>query len=165
MLAQSPALGGRVVDAQGGGVVNALVTLSTIGTAATRTTRTLGDGTFMLGGVADGTYQLQVESLGFERWTQSITVGGWRTIPASGSKDKLAHRVPLNASALAILRSLKPTYRDDVSDYVLGAKARRAGAGARGKRQQSEAAQTFTVENFRGHDLRRNILGRSSRIL
>jgi integrase len=39
--------------------------------------------------------------------------------------------------------------------YVLGAKARRTGAGARGKRQQSEAAQTFTVENFRGHDLRR----------
>ena len=27
--------------------------------------------------------------------------------------------------------------------------------GARGKRQQSEAAATFTVENFRGHDLRR----------
>ena len=28
-------------------------------------------------------------------------------------------------------------------------------AGARGKRQQSEAAATFTVEDFRGHDLRR----------
>ena len=27
--------------------------------------------------------------------------------------------------------------------------------GARGKRQQSEAAATFTVPNFRGHDLRR----------
>jgi integrase len=27
--------------------------------------------------------------------------------------------------------------------------------GARGKRQQAEAAATFTVENFRGHDLRR----------
>ena len=38
---------------------------------------------------------------------------------------------------------------------MLGAKARRAGAGARGKRQQAEAAATFTVENFRGHDLRR----------
>ena len=30
-----------------------------------------------------------------------------------------------------------------------------AGAGARGKRQQSEAAATFTVDDFRGHDLRR----------
>jgi integrase len=28
-------------------------------------------------------------------------------------------------------------------------------AGARGKRQQAEAAATFTVEDFRGHDLRR----------
>jgi integrase len=27
--------------------------------------------------------------------------------------------------------------------------------GARGKRQQAEAAATFTVPNFRGHDLRR----------
>jgi len=38
---------------------------------------------------------------------------------------------------------------------VLGAHARRDGEGARGKRQQSEAAATFTVDNFRGHDLRR----------
>ena len=28
-------------------------------------------------------------------------------------------------------------------------------AGARGKRQQSEAAAEFTVKDFRGHDLRR----------
>jgi integrase len=89
------------------------------------------------------------------RWQDVDLEAGWWTIPASGSKNKLAHRVPLNPSALAVLRSLKPTNPDDVSEYVLGAKARRAGAGARGKRQQSEAAQTFTVENFRGHDLRR----------
>jgi integrase len=89
------------------------------------------------------------------RWQDVDVEAGWWTIPARGSKNKLAHRVPLTASALAILRSLKPTNPDDVSQYALGAKARRAGAGARGKRQQSEAAQTFTVKNFRGHDLRR----------
>src|SRR5712692_10085515 len=39
--------------------------------------------------------------------------------------------------------------------FVLGAASRTKGAGARGKRQQSEAAATFTVPDFRGHDLRR----------
>ena len=38
---------------------------------------------------------------------------------------------------------------------MLSAHHRVAGAGARGKRQQSKAAATFTVDDFRGHDLRR----------
>jgi integrase len=66
----------------------------------------------------------------------------------------------LNASALAILKTLRAE-----ADRILAAReARRDGTsaalvyvldGARGKRQQAEAAATFTVENFRGHDLRR----------
>jgi integrase len=45
-----------------------------------------------------------------------------------------------------ILKALQPKTPSG-SAYVL--------EGARGKRQQAEAAATFTVSDFRGHDLRR----------
>lgn len=77
------------------------------------------------------------------RWQDLDLVGGWWTIPAAGSKNKLAHRVPLGPSVLGILKTFTLG-----EGYVL--------AGARGKRQQSEAARVFAdIENFRGHDLRR----------
>jgi integrase len=88
------------------------------------------------------------------RWPDVDLEAGWWTIPASGSKNKLAHRVPINATAGTILATLLATADED-AEFVLGAAQRSKGAGARGKRQQSEAARTFTVENFRGHDLRR----------
>lgn len=80
------------------------------------------------------------------RWQDLDLAGKWWTIPSTGSKNKLAHRVPLSRMALDILRTVQP---DDAKpyDFVL--------AGARGKRQQAEAAATFPVKNFRGHDLRR----------
>jgi integrase len=97
------------------------------------------------------------------QWQDLDLTGGWWTIPATGSKDRLQHRVPLGASALAILKALtpKPAKQRKVRktadavkavspkpDYVL--------AGARGKRQQAEAARVFdTIPDFRGHDLRR----------
>jgi integrase len=87
------------------------------------------------------------------RWVDVDLKGGWWTIPAGSSKNKLAHRVPLAPTALAIVKSLQVTKPADAGDdwkapvYVL--------AGARGKRQQAEAAATFTVDDFRGHDLRR----------
>ena len=80
------------------------------------------------------------------RWSDVDLESGWWTIPATVAKNKLAHRVPLTASALTILKSLRQTASKDAV-YVL--------AGARGRRQQSEAAATFGVEDFRGHDLRR----------
>lgn len=85
-------------------------------------------------------------------WQDVDLEQGWWTVPAPIAKNKLAHRVPLNASALAIITSLQPTVErlaTERSVYVL--------AGARGKRQQSEAAATFTVPDFRGHDLRRTV--------
>jgi integrase len=87
------------------------------------------------------------------RWIDIDLKGGWWTIPAGASKNKLAHRVPLAPTALAIIKALQVTKPADADDdwkapvYVL--------AGARGKRQQAEAAATFTVDDFRGHDLRR----------
>ena len=86
-----------------------------------------------------------------------LDAGVW-TIPAERSKNKLPHRVPLTPMAVRILKALKvakdalPVTKKDgtptkVPVYVL--------AGARGKRQRSEAAATFGLENFIGHDLRR----------
>jgi len=88
------------------------------------------------------------------RWADVDLEGGWWTVPATSSKNKLAHRVPLNGSAIAILAALLATADKD-AEYVLGAHHRAKGTGARGKRQQAEAAATFPVDNFRGHDLRR----------
>lgn len=82
------------------------------------------------------------------RWQDIDFEAGWWTIPAGDSKNRLAHRVPLSPSVLAILKALVP---DPVANrsriYVL--------EGARGKRQQAEATAAFTVADFRGHDLRR----------
>lgn len=82
------------------------------------------------------------------RWRDLDLTAGWWTIPAEQSKNKLARRVPLATSVVTLLKSLVPDSGTKVTSiYVL--------EGARGKRQQSEAAATFTVSDFRGHDLRR----------
>ncbi len=70
----------------------------------------------------------------------------WWTIPAGASKNKLAHRVPLSPPVVTLLATLLASADPDAA-FVL--------AGARGRRQQSEAAARFTVPDFRGHDLRR----------
>jgi integrase len=80
------------------------------------------------------------------RWQDVDLDAGWSTIPAASVKNKLAHRVPLNASAASLIATVLATSPKDAV-YVL--------EGARGKRQQAEAAATFTVDDFRGHDLRR----------
>jgi integrase len=80
------------------------------------------------------------------RWQDVDLTTGWWTIPAGMSKNKLAHRVPLGPSVLSLLKMLERTALKDAVFVI---------AGARGKRQQAEAAATFTVPDFRGHDLRR----------
>ena len=76
------------------------------------------------------------------RWADVDLGAGIWTIPAGQSKNKLPHRVPLSPLALEILSTLPRE-----GEYVL--------AGGRGKRQQREAAATFELEDFHGHDLRR----------
>ena len=80
--------------------------------------------------------------------TQHVDLsGGWWTIPDDHSKNGLSHRVPLTETAIALITGLKPEKPAEEDEYIL--------VGARGKRQQAEAAATFTVPDFRGHDLRR----------
>jgi integrase len=89
------------------------------------------------------------------RWQDIDLKTGWWTLPSTSTKNKQVHRVPLTGSALTILETLRASAdkraRDDRSPrqavYVL--------RFARGKRQQAEAAATFAISDFRGHDLRR----------
>ena len=80
------------------------------------------------------------------QWSDVDLKSGWWTIPASVAKNKLGHRVPLSPTAIDIIAALKPE-KGEAKGFVL--------VGARGRRQQSEAAATFTLSDFRGHDLRR----------
>ncbi|MEO8480635.1 MAG: tyrosine-type recombinase/integrase [Acidobacteriota bacterium] len=79
-------------------------------------------------------------------WRDVDLVHGWWTIPSSGTKNKLAHRVPLSGPAVSLLAAMLAE-ADAAETFVL--------AGARGKRQQAEACALFKVDDFRGHDLRR----------
>lgn len=93
------------------------------------------------------------------RWQDVDLQGGWWTIPTERSKNKLPHRVPLSPAVVTLLKALRARVDQalrarqktgkDITEpvYVL--------ENARGKRQQGEAAATFTVPDFRGHDLRR----------
>jgi len=64
---------GRVVDAQGAPIENAVVTVIAPN-APSRTTRTTAAGTFEVPGVSGGTVTLQVESPGFRTDTRSVGV-------------------------------------------------------------------------------------------
>ena len=65
---------GRVVDPQGAVVNGAELTL-TGGTQPARTARSGGDGMFTFQGVPPGSYQLTTQAQGFDRVTQTVTVG------------------------------------------------------------------------------------------
>ena len=66
-LAQTLILEGRVTDPLGGTINGALVTLTSPGTTAARTTRTGVDGTFAFDSVPAGSVTVNVEAPGFER--------------------------------------------------------------------------------------------------
>jgi integrase len=104
-------------------------------------------------------------------WSEIDLDGGWWTIPAERSKNKLSHRVWLNAPALRLLRDLRK--QEDArlereatrteKDARTEKNARKAQPeappyvlrNARGKKQQAAAAATFKLRDFTGHDLRR----------
>jgi outer membrane cobalamin receptor len=72
--AQTITLDGRVTDSLGGTINGAIVTLSSPATAAARTTRTGVDGTFSFDSVPVGSVSLTIESPGFERSTQTVSL-------------------------------------------------------------------------------------------
>src|SRR4051812_9858838 len=82
VFAQNVSISGRVSDLQGGTVNGALVTLTSAAAPTPKTTRTGADGTFSIDSVLPGPVSLQVDVPGFERWTQTVTVGA-TTAPIS----------------------------------------------------------------------------------
>ena len=88
------------------------------------------------------------------RWMDVDLNGRWWTIAGADTKNGLAHRVPLSDLAIEILHTLlrRTSSGRRESPYVL--------AGARGKRQRSEAVARLGLNDFRGHDLRRTAASR-----
>jgi integrase len=93
------------------------------------------------------------------RWSDVDLEAGWWIIPATVAKNKREHRVPLSESALTILKDLRAAVDERLQQPRADGQPRKEPvyvlAGARGKRQQADAAATFGVADFRGHDLRR----------
>jgi integrase len=82
------------------------------------------------------------------RWQDVDLESGWWTIPADRAKNGLAHRVPLSAPAVEIIKALCAEKGQTLdSEYVL--------AGARGRRQRGTASRANGIPDFVGHDLRR----------
>ena len=87
------------------------------------------------------------------RWADIDLRERWWTIPGSDTKNSLPHRVPLSDLTIEILTGLRGQSEGmSAPAYVL--------AGARGKRQRSEASARLGLPDFRGHDLRRTAASR-----
>ena len=80
------------------------------------------------------------------RWADIDLDGGWWTIPAEDSKNKLPHRVPLGALARGLLKGLRKHAGADAT-YVF--------AGIRGTNHRHGALRGAGVQNVRPHDFRR----------
>lgn len=93
------------------------------------------------------------------RWTDVDLESGWWTIPSERAKNGLAHRVFLAPAALALVRAMRAAVDAGLAAPRTDGKPRVEPVfvlrNARGKRQRANAAATFGIPDFRGHDLRR----------
>jgi len=103
------------------------------------------------------------------RWADVDLSGGWWTVPASGSKNGLAHRVPLSAPALAILNAQRATVPESAAFVFAGARdndvrafALYGGTTSRGKPKILRGADGKPIRDIRPHDLRRTAVTRLS---
>lgn len=80
------------------------------------------------------------------RWADVDLAGGWWTISADDSKNKLPHRVPLGPTASKILKALRAK-ADNGAIYVF--------AGIRGARHRRAVLKGLPLDDVRPHDFRR----------
>jgi integrase len=90
-------------------------------------------------------------------WNELDLDGGWWTIGAERSKNGMSHRVPLSQMAIDILKAVRTKADETLKAQKHPKPSPHVLRRARGKRQQAEAAKTFKIANFRGHDLRRTV--------
>src|SRR5439155_26507441 len=87
-------------------------------------------------------------------WADLDLDAAWWTIPAEHAKNKLAHRVPLSDSALAILRQLREL--NAASPYVFPTtRASASGYLERVYKAIDRIRRASGVKDFTPHDLRR----------
>ena len=90
-------------------------------------------------------------------WTELDLKEGVWTIPGERSKNGKSHRVPLAPPVLVLLNDLREREDGRLAKMKKPPKHPQVFVlrQARGMRQQREAAATFKLTDFRGHDLRR----------
>jgi integrase len=86
------------------------------------------------------------------RWEEFDLVGGWWTIPASRSKNKLSHRVPLSPPALRIVKNLHEL--TGKSEWVFPSPVKKLPHLHHAQKAFERLVERSGVK-FRGHDLRR----------
>jgi len=108
--AQTAVLKGRVVDAQGGVVVSATVTISP-SNGASRTMRTSADGLFTFESLAPGRYTVQADAAGFVHLSQVVTVSGSQDDPITLTLQiaGISEGVTVSGTAPTTLRAPAPT--------------------------------------------------------
>jgi hypothetical protein len=93
-------LNGTVRDQNGGAVPGAVVTVTQTQTGLVRKTQTTSAGTYYIGDLPRGPYQLQIEKVGFARWVGNIllVVGQTATSNATLSVGKVTQVVQVKAA-------------------------------------------------------------------
>jgi integrase len=87
------------------------------------------------------------------RWSDVDLQNKWWTIPAEATKNKLAHRVPLNAAAGALLRELRSSATLEAA-WVCASSNPDVPVIHDAKKAIARVRRRMSVD-FRGHDLRR----------
>jgi integrase len=96
----------------------------------------------------------RTEILGM-RWDEIDFAGGWWTIPASRSKNGLAHRIPLVGGALETLRTLEAQPPQE-REYVFNG-GRLGQPVANPQKWLQRIREGTSIEDFRLHDIRRSV--------
>jgi integrase len=94
-------------------------------------------------------------------WAELDLDGGWWTLPAERSKNKLAHRVPLVAAALQMLRILHDGPHD--IEFVFRG-GRRGHPLANPQKWLARVRTRAELSDFRLHDLRRTVASNLTRL-
>jgi integrase len=92
------------------------------------------------------------------KWTDVDVRAGWWTLPATETKNKHQHRVPLSKPARAILTRRRPTSDEDVERQVyVFSTMPGSNIYARAKKAMAQLCGAFKWTNARAHDLRRTV--------
>ena len=176
-------LTGTVTDPTGAVIANANVTLTQVGTAAKRTTLTNSSGQFTVPALPPATYRLQVETKGFKRYVQEVTLLADQNgaIQVSMQLGEAAETVTVEATATLVntetpvlsqviertrLVELPLNGRNaaDLTKLVAGAVDSNNGAGTtQGDTKQVPGAEAISVNGARPDQVSYNLDGGSTR--